>query len=118
MENYLDCSWIKNQTVVMVVLEKNEAEPFYIVERKPGLRIIGTTIFWGEGLKRLIHSPYIFSKVQHHGMNRLFAIGEPNRKNLDVIGYRAMTQSEKDEWIEKISLIPELLDLVEIIQNS
>lgn len=118
MEKFLESSEINNQTVIMVILEGHTSEPFYVVEKKAGLRIIGTVIYWGERLKTLIHSPYIFCKVQHRGMNRLFALGEPNRKNVDVIGYRRMTQEEKDEWIEKISLIPELNELVDVIKNS
>lgn len=117
-QNFLDCSEIKDQTVIMIVLSEHPSEPFYVVEKKPGRRIEGTTIFWGERLKNLIHNSKLFSEKQHHGMNRLFAIGEPNRKNLDVVGYRAMTQTEKDEWIKKVSLIPELENLIVIIKNS
>ncbi len=118
MENLLCTNEVKDQTVIIIIYTDKKPEPFYVVEKKPGRRIVGTTIYWGEKLNTLIERPHLYCKIQHHDMNRLFAIGEPNRINVHVIGYRFLTEFEKEEWTEKIILVEKLNDLIEIIKNS
>jgi hypothetical protein len=108
---------VKKMSVIMVELQGGCSHPYFVVDIRPG-KINDSIVFVGESLERLIKTPYIYSEIPHNGMDKLYGMGEPNRRNALVSGFRNILEKEKDEWINKILNIPDLKNLIQIIEKS
>ncbi|MEI7689103.1 MAG: hypothetical protein WCI91_02855 [Candidatus Nomurabacteria bacterium] len=114
---YLKNEEIKKGHIFMIDFENGDSDPFYVSSVEPG-ESQGSTIYRGESLSFLLKIPNLFSVETNHISDKRYALGEPNRKNLGLKGYRKMTKNEKEEWKEKIQKIPLLQPLIYIIKSS
>ena len=113
---YLKSNEITSGLVFMIDFENGDADPFFISSIESG-EIKDSIVYRGESLSFLLKIPHMFSVDTNNISDRRYALGEPNRKNLGVVGYRKMTESEKNEWkfkIQKISLLRNLLEIIDL----
>jgi hypothetical protein len=110
---YLSKEEIFEHSIIMIDLTNGNTKPYYVWKKENG-KVIGSIIYLGELLENLIIAPYWYP-LRHKTTERFYAMGEPNKLNIEVLGYRKMTEDEKKEWAKKLAPIPGLKDLFDIL---
>ena len=110
-------SEIEEKSIIMIDFDNSkESQPFW-VESKSKLPHEGVTVLYGEKLNKLIEKMLIIS---NYGARLFISNTDKNIpiKNAGIKGFRKITSEEKTEWIEKVKLISQLKDLVQMIKES
>ncbi len=111
---YLKHLEINSNSVIVIDFEDGKQEPYFINRKSVG-NVTGATMLLGRKLNEIVLNPSLYPNSE----DRFYIENEEVKgKNEGVKGYRRLIESEKKEWIEKISKIEHLKDLKEIISKS